>query len=333
MIVWYASKAHYAHHLQHHLAFHDGETVRLDSPADRPGWTAPIMVAARKDADRLAGRPVILVEHGIGQSYLVTDRHGVTSRYDAGNAPPSDNVVEHWAPNPIALDAMRHRDVLPNADGLVVGAPHLWWLAELRGELKRRRSMPNIAVACHWSSPIDAPEARGAWPWITLALNLLRHVPIEATITLVPHPLIGGQMRRHPFARVPGVVVEPHWPTVLAMSDVVVADNTSMLWEAAALDVPTVAVWPPHWRNRKLVPQHGIRFPGPRFIPHPRDCDEPADIATALHRVLDLWRRDAVDQRTRDLGAEVRATLYPDVDDTPALVTPHLQRVDTYARR
>ena len=329
MLAWYASKPHYAHHIQHHLEFYSGDIRRLERPSELPAHTAPIFVAGRRDAAALAPRPVILIEHGVGQSYLVTDRHGETRRHDAGNAPPSDNVVEHWAPNRIAVDAMNDRNILPNAAAPRVGAPHLYQLARARLNLHQRHTVPHIAVACHWASPIAAPEAAGAWPWVTLALRQLRYLPLRAVVTLVPHPLLGGQMRRHRFTRDPSVLVEPHWPTVLAHADIVVADNTSMLWEAAALDVPTVAVWPPHWRNRKLVPHHGLRFPGPNFIPHPRDCDEPTDIVATIRTLVDRWNRRQPDHATKTLGETVRHDLYPQLADTPDLAAEHLERVAT----
>lgn len=77
--------------------------------------------------------------------------------------------------------------------------------------------------------------------------------------------------------------VEP-WPDVdrvLSEADVFVADNTSTLYEAAALGIPTVCLNIPSYRREV---EHSGRFwtspPGPQV-------DHPAELADAICRALD----------------------------------------------
>lgn len=290
MIDVYASLPHYWAHMEpiwHALPERlRGDTWALNAspwgtqllarhiPAHRDRWT---LVASWADVEALAShRRLVYVEHGAGQTYRDRLDHPAFSAGGEGHPPrvrayicPGDTVGERW-----------HR-ARPEAAIAVVGCPKLdRWHA--RGVTSRgifsRPSSPHrangrtVVVAFHWNNTL-CPESH----W---AVNHYEHhlADIARAWRARGWKVLGTS---HPRA---AAALAPMWRSlridavtkdtyVLDVADVLIADNTSLMYEAAALDIPVVALNIPAYRRHV---EHGLRFwshvPG-------HQVDNPADLA------------------------------------------------------
>lgn len=229
----FARKPHYRAHLQ---PIWDAlpDEVKLDGPfqaGDR------LLIAGGPDIRH--GHPYIYVEHGAGQSYT-----GVTAPGYAGSPGhdgcelficPNENVARRWS--------ARYADI-PVA---VVGCPRL---DMYHGSIPP----PNtVAITFHFDLHL-VPETRSAFDHYALHLgqivseyrsqgwNVLGHA----------HPRIAQRLK--PYWQRLGV----EWtPDPLRDASVLIADNTSLLAEFAALGRPVVGLNAP-WYRRDVW--HGGRF-------------------------------------------------------------------------
>lgn len=217
----------------------------------RPDGRRPVLVAAYRDELSVAG-PVVLLEHGAGQHYGGVDASSM------GATRP--DVILYLAPNEGCAERMR--PVLPNARCVAVGCPrldrHLHRPDPPNGE-------PVIGVTWHWPAR-TWPEAMWAWP------HYRQYLPSLAQGRQVVghgHPRVLGRLIGD--YRRAGVRVEADPETFLDSIDVLVADNTSLIFEAAAIGIP-VAVLDAPWYRRDM--EHGLRFwewadIGPRTVHGP----------------------------------------------------------------
>lgn len=218
-----ASRPHYAAHLAPVAALVE----------DVPG----ALVASYADlcTARLAHDRIVLMQHGSGQSY--GDDHAA---YPGGS--DNDAVGLFLVPGEQAAD--RWRVAYPFARVEAVGSPRL-------DSLPRREPGGRIvAITFHWDAG-HHPEARSAFDWFRSALPGLRD----------RFDLIGTA---HPRARKPpkayaklGIEYVPDFEDVCRRADLLVADNTSALFEFAATGRPVVVMNAP-WYRREVV--HGLRF-------------------------------------------------------------------------
>lgn len=212
-------------------------TRGVDAQVGRPDGARPVLVAAYRDELAVNG-PVILLEHGAGQHYGGVDASSMGQT--------RSDVILYLAPNPGVADRMA--TVLPNARTVAVGCPrldrHLHRSPPPGGE-------PVVGVTWHWPAR-TWPEAMWAWP------HYRPHLPALAQGRQVVghgHPRVLGRLIGD--YRRAGVRVEPDPETFLDSIDVLVADNTSLLFEAAAIGIP-VAVLDAPWYRRHV--DHGLRF-------------------------------------------------------------------------
>lgn len=198
------------------------------------------MIAAAK-----LGRRVVLMEHGAGQSYSNRDASYVGGAYRN----KADLVL---LPNEMAAE--RHRKFWPEVPCEVVGCPLVDDLLRL---VHTPTHPPTVAVTWHWDATKVSPEARSAWPFIgSKVLDVLTMMRGEGTIDLLgtAHPRIIDKIRPEYEAR--GIpVAEGH--EVFASASVLVADNTSSMYEFAALGRPVVVLDAPVYRTHR---HHGLRF-------------------------------------------------------------------------
>ena len=246
----YASGTHYVDHLapiwlaldQRRGQFRVGPGRGLLEHCARWGIMAlrgrptanPTLVASYAD-ERACQGPVALLEHGAGQTYDTPDPDAVATRHQ---------VELYLAPNQLVADRMA--PVLPHARRLVVGSPRLEHLAGLE------RNPRWVALAWHWNQWGPA-EARTAWghyqhwlgDWARQVPDLVGHA----------HPRMLRSIRGLYLAH--GIEVVSWANELLAGARVLVADNTSLLWEACALDIPVVVLDAPWYR---IGVHHGLRF-------------------------------------------------------------------------
>lgn len=222
-----------------------------------------VLVAGFVDVQRLGNVPIVYVEHGAGQSYTGDPKVAVHASYPGGRHPanvvgylcPAERVARQWWGRGAAVG--------------VVGCPRLDpWLSGARGDPGRR----TLALTFHWNCEVTA-ESRSALPHYRRALpGLIAQWRAQGWEVLGHgHPRAWGQMNRlwHDL----GVEAVRESARVLDRAGLLIADNTSLLYEFAALDRPVVALNAP-WYRRDV--HHGLRFWN--LVPGVQ-CDGPDDLA------------------------------------------------------
>src|SRR3990172_3663044 len=232
-----------------------GVTARVGAPAG----DLPVLVASHRD-ELLVPGPILFLEHGAGQHYGGVDASG------EGVGRP--RVVLYLAPNPAV--AARTGAVMPNACTAAVGCPKLdRWL----GWVPSGRPEPVVGLAWHWPSR-SWPEAMWAYPHYR---GVLAPLARRYRVLGHGHPRVFGHLISDYRRAGIEAVADPE--QLLTNIDLLVADNTSVLFEAAAVGLPVVVLDAP-WYRRGV--EHGLRFwtwadVGPRI-------GRAADLAGAVER-------------------------------------------------
>lgn len=209
-----------------------------------------VLVASQLDYQTVAThRRVVYMNHGAGQSYGGDSDPGVSraSSYAGGNNQESTDLFLVPGSHP----AQRCRGRYPHVPVVEIGCPMLdRWLLDPPPPARE----PIVALAWHWENQL-CPETRSALPHFRSALPDLAE----------RYAVIG---HGHPRARdLAQSVYEPlgipwvDYDTAMALASVVVVDNSSFGFEAAALGKSVVWMTPP-WYRRDV--DHGLRF-GPDF--------------------------------------------------------------------
>lgn len=311
----FASFSHYWDHLlpiwRELPAHHRGMVGSLASSSWAKPFTkpyrysredAPIMVAGMVDTLKFPTRPLVYVEHGAGQTYPGDVRSATHGSYSGGDG--LERVELFICPSWTV--AARWRARYPAARVAVVGCPKL-------DGLRRNPAAggaPVVAVAFHWDCPL-IPETRSALKHHHPALAPLRDTLAAAGAQLVGHAHPRGERgQRGVWGRL-GV---PYWRDarqVLRYADVLVCDNSSLMYEFAALGKPVVALNAP-WYRRDV--NHGMRFwtaiPG-------WQVDNPADLE---ERVLSSLERP---EELADLRSRVVNEVYAHNDTSASARAAH----------
>lgn len=300
MIDAYASFPHYWRHLAPIVEAlqergHDVRTwSRSDdfAPVMRPGDRDRVevaLVASHDDAMRFRDRPTIYVEHGAGQSYVGWDGGGYAGARDLSH------VTLFVCPNEMVAAAWRER--YTDVPAIAVGSPALdqhGGRVHVDGCLMHSLRMGSADCVCpprksatrvvaftfHWRCAV-CPETMPALdhylPSLDATIQLLR----ASGVTVLGHSHPKGYGLLQPVWKGLSVPHEQDPDVVLRTADVIVADNTSLLYEAAALDIPTVVLNAP-WYRREI--HHGLRFwshvPGAQV-------NEPDELPAAILAALD----------------------------------------------
>jgi hypothetical protein len=247
-----------------------------------PDGSRPVLVASHRDELACRG-PIVLLEHGAGQHYGGVDASG------RGEKRP--RVILYLGPNPTVADRMAA--VLPRAELAVVGCPRLdrW-----SGYQPDRTGAPVVGLAWHWDAR-TWPESRWAYPHYRPILG-----EIAARWTTIGH----GHPRHYGHLlgdyRRAGIGPEHDPERFVGRVDLVVADNTSLMWEYAATGRPVVICDAP-WYRRHV--DHGLRYwrwadIGPRV-------SGPAELPAAVERAWE--ERDAYAPMRQAMTAEVYGRL------------------------
>lgn len=309
MIHAYASLPHYAEHIEavwRHLPA-DLAGVRY-SPVGREwrGWVPagrgrpplgePILVAGFADALVMRPRPVVLLEHGAGQSYA--DPHAASSGSYAGGD-GLEHALLFLCPSETVADRWRAR--YPSTPAVAVGCPKLdpWHLGRRAGTTGLE---PVVAVTFHWDCPL-VPETRSSWSYWEPALPKLAAALAVAGGSLLGHghPRLWGAVERV-YRRTEGIEPVERLADVLDRADLLIADNTSALYEFASLGRPVLVLNHPHYRRDV---EHGLRFwshvPGYAI-------DRPDELLLGVRRALE----DAPEDRALRERAVAHAYAYTD---------------------
>lgn len=146
--------------------------------------------------------------------------------------------------------------------------------SDVRGSVAEdaARELPTVAVTFHADLAV-CPETRSAWRYYDPHLPRLVVDP-RFRVVGHGHPRLWPTIR-HRWAEL-GVEQWPDVDRVLSEADLLVADNTSVLYEACALGIPTVCLNLPSYRRDVES--------GGRFWSHPPgvQVDHPSELADAI---------------------------------------------------
>lgn len=217
---------------------------RTGVPADRP---VPVLVASHADGQSVGNRPLVLMEHGAGQSYRGPFLHPA---YAGGRDRVRDRVLLFVCPGRVAAAANRFAyPLVPTAE---VGCPRL--------DPLHRDPPPGdgrtVAFAFHWDASAVAIEAGTAWEHFAPHLAALAGEFAAAGLRMVGHGHPRAMHRYAPAYRAAGVEVVDE-ATVMHDAAVLVFDNTSLGWEFASTGRPVALLDHPLWRHEV---EHGLRF-------------------------------------------------------------------------
>jgi hypothetical protein len=206
-----------------------------------------MMVAGVVDLAAAGNHNTILVEHGAGQTYQDT-RSG---SYAGGKG--RDKAGLFLCPNDTVTE--KNLFAYPHATAATVGCPRLDDLFSAR-EWAVRDPRGTIAISFHWDCRVSR-ESGTAFPYFEKQI-----VDYVQWAQLCGFQVLGhGHPKAWPqykaFWESVGVVPVGDWADVAAQTDLLVVDNSSIIFEAAALDIPVVLLNSPKWRKDV---EHGLRF-------------------------------------------------------------------------
>ena len=249
-------------------------------PIDAAMAGGPVMVASYADAVVMDPRPLIFVEHGAGQTYGGDPYAAGHPSYPGGTG--LERVVLFVCPGEAVAERWRARYDVP---AVAVGCPAL----DRFHQQQFMNHESRIALAFHWDLSL-CPETRSAWPHYDAALaDLVDHArKVGWTLLGHGHPRLWGAIERR--WRELGVARVPDVDDVFARADVLVVDNSSVLYEWASCDRPAVVLDAP-WYRREV--DHGLRF------------WEHADVGVRIGQPIELIA--AIEQALADDDPHIRA--------------------------
>lgn len=294
-MIFYASLPHYFHHLYPiwhqytpRLPFYvSRELVEYAEKYIDPGWlyvwplprgSYPVIVSSYQDYLSTKAKPVIFVEHGAGQSYIGLD----SGSYSGGSG--RDRTILFLVPNQRV--AAVNQQVYPSIRNVVVGNPSLDFLWSKRqhpsaNQQSSKHSPPSIVISFHWDCTL-LPETRSAFEYYR---DTVSSIAISSQFRLIGHAHPKATFLPHYYSKY-NIPYVSSWPDAVHDCDMLIVDNSSILYEAAALDIPTITLNAP-WYRRTI--HHGLRFwdmvPGPQ-------CNNPAKLLDLIHitlKDLDPW--------------------------------------------
>jgi hypothetical protein len=291
-----ANEPHFVDHVASIIAalpaVHRGRVVVPPGLADRaryhglkpsdapPREQRPCVISSYGDLRRartLGRRRLILIEHGIGQSFS-----GSHPSYPGGR--DRDDVGLYLAPNHHA--AARVRQANPATDVVVIGSPRAERLPQ-REPHPSDDGRPVVAISFHWNATVSM-ESRPAWRHYRRSLRAL-----AARYRLIGHGHPRMMSRLLPEYERLGVEVVRDFDDVCRRADLYVCDGVSTLYEFASTGRPVVVLNAPWYRRRV---QHGLRFWEAADVGI--QVDDPRYVFDAIDRALvdaapDRRRREA----------------------------------------
>lgn len=261
-IVVFSNQSHYDDHLRPIAQKLNVPILRTMTKGPEPALVAgygDILVARR------AGRRAILLNHGAGQTYNVDH-----PSYSGGSS--RGDVLLFLEPGPHSAEATRASN--RSAKVVEVGCAKLDAGHKLKAH--PRNEKPVVAVTFHWRCKV-CPETNTALDHYRSALAGLV-ASDEWTVIGHAHPLIRDELEKI-WADL-GVEYVSRLDEVFDRADLLVADNTSALYEFASLGRPVLCLNAPEYRRDV---HHGLRFwdaaPG-------LQCDRPRDLIDAVRQAL-----------------------------------------------
>lgn len=216
------------------------------------------LLAGVNDVRNGAAHRSILVEHGAGQTYNGDpDTAGASAFAGGAGRRPVDLFL---CPNETV--AAVNRDTYPNTPAVVVGCPKLdRWAGEdsfRDGPVNptgQPRYRPVVAFSFHWDSPL-CPETGWTWPEYRHAVE--RFVErSRGRVEVLGHGHPRAWSTLQPWWRDLGVQPVAEFDEVLERADLYVCDNSSTIFEFAAVRGRVVLLDGKQYRRGV---HHGLRF-------------------------------------------------------------------------
>lgn len=243
-----ATHEHYLDHLRPIFAALPDEvkgTIHRMKPRRFSSAPADLtLVAGKVDFEMMRPSPCVYVEHGVGQTYL-----GLEGSHHHPGARHPAHVVGYISPSQLVADSWHGRPAV------AVGCPKLDRLL-LDGTAPEPRT---LAVTWRWNPPIArlCPEQRSARAHYLDGMRDLIDGWRAQGWTVLGH---GHPRARHELEVYwRNLGIRPTWDSfeVLERANLVIGDNSSFLYEAAALKRHVLCLNAP-WYRRDV--EHGLRF-------------------------------------------------------------------------
>jgi hypothetical protein len=240
-------------------------------PLTHPARLAPTVLVASETDTQAVSRAVgvIYLEHGAGQTYV----DGLEGGQGYAGGPGLDRCRLFLCPSEHVAARWRARY---DAPAVAIGCPAL----DRHHDVEMMGPDVRVYLTAHWRCAI-APETWWALDDFGPALPGLRDDLTASGVQLIGHAHPRDARRIAERWRELGIDYEPDPDQVLRNADLLIADNTSLMYEAAALEIPVLAL---NARRYRRDVEHGLRFwshvPG-------LQCDDPADLIQTVHYALD----------------------------------------------
>lgn len=297
----------------------DGVRIEPFPRVPRPSHPTALVMGPRdiRTAVHRGWERVAYLPHGIGQDYNRT-----LMAPQPGGRIPWDRVDLVLLPSEFA--GKRFEPLCPDAEKLVIGQPKLDELAAMPPPTDRV-----AALSFRWGHK-RAPESAGAFEHYRAELAAVRRQLEERGIELIghSHPRIFAEAA--PVYREAGIEPVRDFRDVVARASVYACDNSSTLFEFAALGRPVVVMNCPAYRRDV---DHGGRFW--RWADIGEQVAGPEQLAEAIERAFDSdpnrTRRHAVvdevlpltDGQAAMRAAEALISRFPVASDpAPAEIPP-----------
>ena len=214
------------------------------------------------------GRIPVLVDHGVGQTYIDSKNGSYAGGQKRGNV-GLFIVPNEWS-------AKANREAYPDTPVAIVGCPKLdHWHNEAP---KERGKRPVVCISFHWSCEISQ-ETRGGFNHFK---DVLPELAKSTEFELVGHAHPNLAKVAYPYYHKHRIRILPTFDDVLNEADIYITDNSSTLYEFADLDRPVVVLNPP-WFRRDV--HHGLRFWECADVGV--NCDRPEDLKGAILKALE----------------------------------------------
>lgn len=224
--------------------------TQIGAQQGTPPGDHPVLVAAARDLARLPAHcPTVYTTHGAGQCYsgvpnsLINTPHQRLQQIGLALSPN-----DQWTANMLRLGVNTVTVGVPKMDN--PPSPPDW-----------HDGPPRVGMVFHWDQR-TVPESGSAFDeYCHVFADLTARYAVSAT----HHPRAGYQRSHRRSKRrtrvdwydAAGVTFYEDLGDVLACSDVIVADNTSVMFEVAAAGWPVVVL---DSRRYRLAVEHGLRF-------------------------------------------------------------------------
>jgi hypothetical protein len=242
-----------------------------------------VLVASWIDAQKCRKWPLVYVEHGSGQTYQDGPQEGYSGSQGLSHVRlfvcPGEHVAGRWqATYPLTPVAVAG---CPALDQHLRAERHPDPMVELHVEgmraALRASEAPLVALSSHWRCGVVSET----YPALPLYEKQIAELTRDPSLRLVGHAHPRSTWRTRAMWDRLGIRYEPDPDVILSTANLLVVDNSSLAYEAAACGIPVLSLNRPSYRRDV---EHGLRFwshvPG-------MQCDRPEDFAGAVKVALD----------------------------------------------